>query len=240
MGAGSLLALLFLSGCSGDGSSTKMDPTSYYKKEMIVVVDGVAREGTITMPLKESGSTIKVIAKSDLNLLVVESCQGIDAQRNAWNVEEKIPYGPFGWFSKTISKKRESVFTYKPEGVGKTSDCEINIRGYAEDGIHSEGLIGFQTEEYLLSGTMVCNKVGRSFKGYEICQSGVNLIQEIHLDEEVYVESLEGCSLGKKEGKDFVFDMPLGDCIFTFKGKITGLMGRFRTYGFSSIAREVK
>lgn len=235
---GGLLALSLLS-CKNP-ASTDMDASTHYKKEMIVVVDGVAREGVITMPLKEEGSKIKVIAKGDLNLMVVESCQGIDAQRNAWNIVEEVPRGPFGWFKKTIEKKRESEFFYKAEGIAKSSDCEIAIRGYSESNVHSEGLIGFQTDEYMLQGDLICNKVKRSFDGFEICQSGKGLIQEVHFKEEVKVASSEECSLDKSFGKSFIFDMPLGDCLFTFKGKDTGLLGRLRTYGFSAIAMEVE
>lgn len=205
-----------------------------YRRDMILTVNGITREGTVTVPLR-SENVVHVTAAGDLDLFVMANCMSEKVKPKAWNVKTTIKSGLFGWSSKTIDLKKEVEFTYVPQGMETLGSCPLELYGFAKDGKHSWGFIDFQTDTFKLQGTLVCNGDKRAFDGVEACQSKEGLFQQLSFTEEVFMSPDPGCELDKTVGKDFTFQMPPGRCVYRIKGKDTGLLGKLTLIGYNKI-----
>lgn len=228
--------LFWTSGCdfAGVEPTQVLKQDTLYRRDMVIKVNGVTREGVITMPMLET-NIVYVQAAGDLDTFAMVNCMGEKIKPKAWNKTTTIKSGLFGWGSKTIDLKREVEFTYTPQGLEKLGACPLELYGFSKDGKHSWGFIDFQTDTFKLLGTLVCNGDKRAFEGVEACQSREGLFQQMSFTEEVFMSPDPGCELDKTDGRDFTFAMPKGKCVYRIKGKDTGLLGKLTLIGYNSI-----
>lgn len=210
------LTLFFILALAGACTPNEQTPTItsevFYKRDMILEVGGVRGEGAIVVPLK-SVVPFYVTARGDLNLFTLTTCHREETAEDAGNVTERT-----GWlFKRTITKKREVKFDFKPTLIESQGGCPIQLGGYEEQkGRHSWGLVDFETPEATLPAILECNGQVVSAKGVSVCQSRVGLIQSIKFSVPVKVSPDAECGLGKTEGDVFEFPIPRGQCVFAF------------------------
>lgn len=228
-----LLLCYVLSACT-NVPSQKLDSDINYQKDMVITVNGVTREGMVTMPMLDKNK-INVIARGDLDMFVMANCNGEWKKEKAWNVTKEIPGGLFGWGSKKIEQKREINFDYEPKGIQRDGNCALYLYGFSKEGKHSEGFIDWQTDRFQLQGTINCNGQERIFDGSEACQSRQGLYQQMTFTEDVFISPKAGCEIGKTEGKEFIFRLPPGVCTYRIKSKSSGKVGKLTTYGYNNL-----
>lgn len=231
-----ILVCAFLMGASGCDETTvqKLDPAKHYERDMIVTVNGVTREGTITMPLLEKNK-IHVYARGDLDVFLMKTCGGHFKKERAWNVTQTVKSGLFGWGSKKIDKKNEVEFEISKSDFAETGVCPLYLVGISYDGKHSEAYINWQTPEYQLTGRVVCNMEGRNFEGVEACSTAVGSYGKISFSEEVYISPNQGCEIGEPKNNVYEFRANLGICNYQIEGKTSGKKGMYQVYGYSEI-----
>jgi hypothetical protein len=225
-----------LQGCSGKNIQTPLlSATKNYERDMIVTVNGVTREGTITMPLLPQ-NTIHIIARGDLDTFLMKSCGGIYKKQKSWNVTKVVPSGLFGWGSRKIEVKNEAEFTIAANDFHETGICPLYLVGISNsDGQHSEAYINWQTPEYKLGGYLVCNMEKRAFQGVEACSIASGSYTKVVFDEEVVVSPKSGCDIGATTGKSFEWRVSSGTCNYEFKSVTTGKRGMYSVYGWDEI-----
>lgn len=179
---------------------------------------------------------IHVYAKGDLNTFVTTACGGKFKQQDAWNVKAKIKSF---WSTKEVVKKNEAIFTITKTDfhtLGKI--CPLYLSGIANSGRNSEAFINWQTDDFKLSGSMVCQMSGRAFEGVEACDTGAQSLTRIAFDEEVIVKPEPQCDfapLGVKTGRAFEWQVKSGECHYAFLGAKSNIRGVYSTYGFDEI-----
>lgn len=214
--------------------SQKLSADRLYRRDMVITVNGVTREGVITMPMLEK-NVIHVQAAGNLDTFVMANCSGEKVKPKAWNQKTTVKSGLFGWSTKTIELKKEVEFTYVPTGLEKLGACPLELTGYSVDGKHSWGFVDLQTDTFKLQGLITCNGETRAFEGVEACQSREELYQVLKFDEEVFMSPDQGCELDKTSGKEFTFQMPKGQCVYRIEGKTTGKLGKLTLIGYNNI-----
>lgn len=228
--------LLLLVGCSkGQIQSKLMDAKVNYERDMIVTVNGVTREGTITMPLLPQNE-IHIIARGDLDTFLMKSCGGIYKKQKSWNVTKEVPSGLFGWGSRKIDVKNEAKFIIAANDFHETGICPLYLVGISNgDGKHSEAYINWQTPAYQLTGYLVCNMEKRSFQGVEACSIASGSYTKLVFDEEVVVSPKIGCETNVIKGKVFEWRAHSGTCNYEFKSVSSGKSGMYSVYGWDEI-----
>lgn len=229
-----ILAILSLSLLSCEEITQKLDSSTLYKKDMIITLDGVTREGVITMPFKETHN-VRITARGDLDMFVMSDCEGEWTKERAWNVTEEVRGGLFGWGKRTIEQKRQVDFQYKTSELNRNGSCAVYLYGFSKNGKHSEGVIDFQSDAFQLEGTLQCNKISRKFDGVEMCDVRSGKFTTLKFLEDVYFMPPEGCEIGSTYGKVFTFGTPKGICTYRIKGVDSGKVGRFTTFGHTGI-----
>lgn len=224
-----ILFVLFFAGCE-EVQVQKLDPKTHYERDMIVTVNGVTREGQITMPLLEKNK-IHVTARGDLDVFLMKSCGGQFKKERAWNVTQTVKSGLFGWGSKKIDKKNEVDFEIMKSDFADTGICPLYLVGISYDGKHSEAYINWQTPEYQLKGQLVCNMERREFDGVETCGTATGSYGRLIFDEEVEFSPSPGCAIdGVAE-----FRANKGMCNYLLVGKTSGKKGIYSLYGYNEI-----
>lgn len=217
-----ILALL-LTGCITNQKN--LDPDSFYKRDMKIVVNGMSGEGVMVVP-KSSSYKIDVEAKGKLDLFTFTTCHREETKEAAW--QDKSIFG----------NKNKVTVQYSPiPGLEDEGSCPLMLGGYeADKGRHSWAFIDFYTGMETLSAKIKCNGKIKTFLGVSTCQSRNGLIQEIAFDEPVEAGNPGGdCSMPKSDDKmSFKYPISEGLCVFAFMSK-SGAVHRLTTLGYSEI-----
>lgn len=224
-------SLIFLTGCSGVPITQSLNPDTFYRRDMLLEVDGAKSEGTIVVTPRDKHH-FKIKAPGQLDLFTLETCHRDWTKERAWKVETKRRL----FWKRKIEKKQEVEFTYIPTDLEK-GYCPIKLGGYDKaNGRHSWAFIDFYTPEATLEAVVQCNGEQLKSPGVSVCQSRKGLHQVISFPVVVKVNPSSGCSLGKTEGKTFKFNMARGRCVYAF-GEKEGAkrVHRLTTLGYESI-----
>jgi len=211
-----LTLLFFTTLALNSGCNTQSNPNIsneiFYKRDMILEVNGMKGEGVLVVP-HASSNAFYVTARGDLDLFTFTTCHREETTEDAGNINERV-----GWvFKRTITKKREIKFNYIPSPIEAEGGCPVLLGGYEElKGRHSWGMVDFETPDATLPAVLACNGQVIKANGVSICQARVGLIQTITFATEVKVSPAPGCELGKIAGAKFEFETPRGQCVFAF------------------------
>lgn len=226
------LFLITLFGCASMRPRQNLDPSFYYKKDMIVEVNGQEGEGVLVIPESEK-LDFYVQARGDLDLFTLTTCHREWTKEKAWNVKRRNQ--GLGWVRRM--QTNEIKFDITPNGVEKTSYCPIDLGGYEEQkGRHSWALIDIKGKDTTLPAQVTCNGEYYRSEGVSMCQSRETLIQAIKFESEVFVAPDPECDLGKNKGSYFEFPIKLGKCVYLFReAKKPHRDHRLTTYGYEKI-----
>lgn len=224
-----VLTFPFLISCSSVAPTDRLNPDLIYKRDMIINIDGVVREGVMVVPEKMKHS-LYITAQGDLDLFTLTTCHREEASENAWNVSER------GLFRRKIDKKREIKIEYIATDIERKGGCPIFLGGYEQEkGRHSWGVIDFETSEAKLPAILRCNGETISSNGVSICQSREGLIQSIEFQTETRVIPDKDCSIGSDKGTTFTFALKKGQCVYAFQEVSTKKIHRLTTIGYELI-----
>lgn len=207
------LGLVFL-GCATPGQM--LNPSLFYKRDMVVSMDGITGDGVLVVPsLKRHAFT--VTAKADMALYTFTSCHREVALEN-------------------MPKEVKGFFT-PAEGLEDTGSCPVEIGGYdKKGGRHSWAFIDFKTDESTLPATLRCNGELLKTEGVSVCQSRAGLLQRIEFDVEVDSGNSSCGKLGSASGKSFEFPLVKGQCVYAFRERSgERRFHRLVTLGYESI-----
>jgi len=200
--------LAALTSCASIPAAQKLDQNIFYKRDMLITVDGISREGVLVAPAA-SRHSFDVSAKGKLDLFTFETCHREETREKA---------GQGGLFS----DKRRVQFSYIPSpGIETEGACPVKLGGYEQSGgRHSWAMIDFESADATLPARVKCNGENYSSRGVTICQSRVGLIQEIIFPAEVIVNPDPACPMERpKDLKAYRFSMPPRECVFNFMEK---------------------
>lgn len=223
--------------CSYFSSSAPkiMDEKINYERDMIVEVNGVRRQGAITMPLL-AVNKIHVYSQGDLDLFIMRTCGGVFKKQRAWNQQMEVETGLFGWGTKKIDLKNEVAFEIAASDFAATGVCPIYLTGISKtDGKNSEAFISWQTPEFQLKGSVVCNMIKRSFDGVEACSIATSSYTKVEFAEDVMVSPSPDCEIPVHSGRKFEFRVRSGSCNYRFESKDGKRVGVYNVYGWDSI-----
>ena len=223
-------ALAFLVSCSEIPVNQTLNPDKFYRRDMIVSVDGHVSEGAIVVPSKEK-HLFKIEARGDLDLFTLQTCHREWTKERAWNVETRRRL----FWKRKIEHKSKVDFEYKPTRLEK-GYCPIQLGGFEKSkGRHSWAFIDFETPEAKLPAVVSCNGSEYNSRGVTVCQSKKGLKQLITFPVEVKVNPPAKCPLSKTEGKIFKYNIPKGRCVFAFKEKNGTRIHRLTTLDYEDI-----
>ena len=121
------MTILALTSACNDKTYQSVSTEVFYKRDMILEVGGRKGEGVLVVPLSVI-VPFYVTARGDLDLFTFTTCQREETTENAGNVTERT-----GWlFKRTITKKREVKFDFKPSLIEGAGGCPILLGGYEE------------------------------------------------------------------------------------------------------------
>ncbi len=190
------LALAFLTGCS-TVSQIPITGDHFYKRELKVTVNKKECVGVCIAP-KSNSYVIKVEADR-IDYLSFESCHrkvSVEDQGDTWE------------------------YTYTPNDI--EANCSVEIisldKKSAKNGF---ALVDFETDEFRLPAVLSCDgKSDLAVGGTSICQSKAGLLQSIQFSDNVKVYPTDECPLkGDNDGKNFLFHLNKGPCVFVFGNK---------------------
>jgi hypothetical protein len=210
------LFLLFLISCNPVLEKQKLNSDEFYKRDIIITVNGETDEGAIVAK-PASKYSFHIEARGDLDVFIMNSCHKEETKEKAWNVKTTIKSGLFGWGRKQIDSKREITFDYFPNELEK-DDCPLQFTAVEEKGRHSWGYVDFENEFYKIKASVLCNGRTLEANGVSICQARAGLTQIIKFPEVVKSSAKNLCGLPAFEGQRFEFKMPKGKCTLVFKG----------------------
>ena len=216
-----LLALFVLSGCAG--TYPTLDKNVFYKRDIVVGVNGRDFEGVVTVPYAKSYQ-FTVQPRGEIDLMLLKSCH------RTFSVEKVSS----GWFG-----NRKFLYNYTPvSGIEDQRVCPIRIDSYesGKEGRHSWGVIDFENPSYTVQASLDCDGVSRQVNGVGICQAKKDTVQRITFKEPVrWAPPLpETCNKPIQKGLGYELLMPLGECIYHFDTK-DGRLGRLITVGFEGV-----
>lgn len=198
----------FLSGCA-QMPVQKVDKDLYYKRDMVISVNGLQFEGALVAP-KAAKYLFDVQARGKLDLFTLETCHREIAQPNA---------GQSGLFG---DKRRVTMDFVPVPGLEDVDSCVVRLGGFERDGgRHSWGIVDFEDDRHTLQAEVRCNGERYSANGVSICQAKKGLKQEIIFPVPVIYSADPGqpqCALGPRPADDrtFRFAMPKGECVHDF------------------------
>lgn len=215
---------LLLAGCA-TGPLQALSPTTFYKRDMIVTVAGITREGVIVVP-RDTSYDFQVQARGTLDLFTMDTCHREQVIANA---------GQSGLFG----DKKLVEFSYAPvRGLETSGSCPMRLGGYEKiQGRHSWAIIDFEDPATVLPANIKCNGEQYQSNGVTICQSKIGLIEEIIFPVEVFVSPTDACPMPlPADSKTFLFPMPAHECVYNFLEK-TGAnrQHRLTTVGYESV-----
>lgn len=200
------LILISLFGCTT--VPQKVDPQTFYKRDMKLNVNGFKGEGTLVVPKSKSYS-LEVDAKGKLDLFTFETCHREESTESA---------GEGGLFGDRKHVER----TYVPVfGIEDKGSCVVRLGGYEQaKGRHSWALIDFEDGDTGLPAVLKCNGVEKQSKGVSICQAKEGLLQQIIFPTEVIVNPPAGCTMERPADlKTYWFNVSAEECVFNFMEK---------------------
>jgi len=225
-----LVAIAHISSCSQIPIQQELKSDVFYKRDMIITINGQSFEGTTVVP-KAKKYSYHVQSRGELNMFTFQTCHREWTKESAWNVV-KVKRRLF--WKKKIDVKNQVKFDYVPTALER-SYCPVSLGGYEKSlGRHSWGFIDHKTDLEKLPGKVNCNGSEYKSSGVTVCQARNGLIQLISFNDNVKVYSMGSCSLGASEGKIFKYKMPKGRCVFLFQTK-TGEKHRLTTLGYEKI-----
>lgn len=223
-----ILAIFLLTPSCAPMPVQTLDQNKFYKRDMKLTVDGIAREGVLVAPRAASHS-FDIEARGKLDLFTMESCH------REVSIEDA---GDKGWFA----DRRHSHVDYRPvPGMEDTGSCVVRFGGYEQSGgRHSWAIIDFEDAETTLPAQMKCNGENYGSNGVTICQSKQGLLQQIQFPTPVVVTPTAACPLPPAaDGKTFLFPMPARECVFNFLEVVRpgtpARQHRLTTIGYESI-----
>lgn len=230
-----LIALTFLTACST--TPQVLDAKIFYRRDLPVTV---VYETKVSHPetIPTSGSNhfegsgvlnnatrytfiISPKGNAKMDLLAITTCHREFSG-------EKLSPGFFG--------KNRYKYEYTPvKGVEDTPQCLIRMNVLdANTGKHAWALFDVQDRETLLPAEVTCNGETVQSNGVSLCQSRSGLVQRITFAEEVdFVPSK--CPIDAPKGRVLELKMPMGECVFAFKGKDSGRIHRLTTVGYEGL-----
>ena len=218
-----LMIFLALFGCLPEPA--KVSPDVFYKRDMILEVNGFKGLGHLTVP-QSTEYDFEVEARGDLDLFVLSSCHRVIALEEAGG---------------TIFNKKKVKLRYVPAPGIEDHACPVVLEGYEVDkSRHSWGWVQFQEKETQLLAKVRCNGKESTFKGVSSCQSQAGTIQEISFEHPVLVDWGEGCSKPHViDDKNFRITLSPEICIYGFLRKgmkpESDQVHRLTTLGFEKI-----
>lgn len=215
-----LIFLWSMISCTSVPQELKKDV--FYPRDMTVELEGGhVYPGWGVLPYQDSYK-LKVWAKGNLDLFAFTTCH---RERIIENAGQK---GLFG-------NKRYVEQTFAPnKNMELQNYCPIALAGYEKgQGRHSWAFFDIETPDAKLPANVECNGWMIRTNGVSVCQARSGLLQKIVFPEEVLASSK--CALPKKQGKEFVFPLSVGECVYAFKEKNGTRLHRLTTLGYEEI-----
>lgn len=228
------LILLILISCSNSPAPELLDAKEFYKRDMIITVNGETVEGQLVTE-KADKYEFLIESKGDLDLFVMTSCHKEETKERAWNVQRTVKSGLFGWGSKKIDVKNKVEFTYYPTSIEADGDCPLEFGGFDKNGRHSWGFVDFQSHIYTLPATLECNGETIKSKGTSLCQARSGLIQRLSFKKDVILADNNDCGIEQFDSKVIEFAMPAGKCLLVFRQKDKGEFHKLTLLGYDKI-----
>lgn len=233
------LVLILITGCitlKGFEPRQQLSSKDFYRRDMIVEVNGLVIEGAGVVPRADKYE-IKVEARGDLDMFIMNTCHKEETKERAWNVKKKVKSGLFGWGRKKIDAKNQINFTYIPDPKMENSgDCVMELRGVEIlKGRHSFAFIAFESELDKIQAISRCNGRHPEVNGVGVCQTRQGLKQMLEFSEVMKPSSgAAKCGFtGNK--KEYEYKIAKGKCIAIFKGKSSGKTFSLYTLGYEKL-----
>lgn len=203
-----LVLFIFASGCSTVAQS--LSPSTVYKRDISIGVNGVTGVGAVIVPKSASYKIELKLAKGNFDFTIFDTC------------------AKFYSLPEDQGSDLETVFVPRV-GVEDHGSCPIRIHSFDKD--HSRdafGFIAFKSPEFNLPATLECNDQPRVTDTVTYCENKDGdsdpKIVKLSFSEPVYWASskkMPGCVLPEPvDGKTFIFSTgPQGDCEFLFEAK---------------------
>jgi hypothetical protein len=210
-----LLLIFLLSGCASN-LTTDMKPSTFYKRDMLITVNGYVGEGVLVVP-KAAKYDIEVTARGDLDLFVFTTCNREWTKERAWTADNDS-YNPLFFWKRYLDSKRKVSFTYTPNTVEANDPCPIWLGGFEKiKGRHSWAYIDYRTEKETLPATILCNGKNDRYIGASVCQSKEGLIQAVTFEKEVVTSPDEDCPISANRGTYFEIPLKKAECVYIFR-----------------------
>lgn len=210
-----LFILVCLPSCGSLGPKELGD--YYYKRDMLITVDGFAYEGVAVLPEKPVGSyKFTIEPRKQVDLFTVSTCAKIQSKEEAWKgVFTKIDTG---FWDRIISDKKKISFEYSRSDLERSIGfCRMFLEGLnKDDGLHSWGYIDFQDNKTILPAYVSCNDKTYKSQGVSACQLRADMWMAITFEENTKMNST--CN-DSGEGKRFEFQIHPKECIYRFVGE---------------------
>jgi len=232
-----LFLLTLLISCSTRTINQKLEKDVFYRRDMIVKVNGKSFEGMGVVDSAKKYS-FHIEARGELDLFIFSSCNRDWTKERAWNIKTKVKSGLFGWGRKLVDKKREIQFPYTPIREVEANYCPVWLSGAEiKRERHSWGFVDFRPAWMVLPARLECNGEVLNPRGVAVCQSREGLTQILKFKDEMLVEGdKEKCQMPSDRGSKFEFQIPYGDCVFRFlRVKKPHHEFRLTTYGYRKI-----
>lgn len=223
----SFFLMLGMSSCGSLGSKDLGD--FYYKRDMLITVDGVSYEGVAVLPEKPVGNyKFTIEPRKQVDLFTVSTCAKIQSKEEAWKgVFTKIDTG---FWDRIISDKKKISFEYSRSDLERSIGfCRMYLEGLEKsEGLHSWGYIDFQDNKSTLPAWISCNDKTYKSPGVSACQIRKDMWMAVTFEENVKMKS--SCN-DSWEGKRYEFQIHPKECIYRFIGE-SGRVHRLVTLGW--------
>lgn len=215
-------ALIFtITNCVSSMSRTELSTDINYQRDLEFEVeswdskkkDWVARQkfvGVGVYSITASKYRVKVFAIGKTDMLVMTTCHR--------ELKTASPDMDGSWFN-----KKGAVFIYEPQPEFEINRaCPLDIGVYEKKkGRHGWAMLVLPSERENLHATWTCNGERLIYGGTSVCQAKAGLVQSIKFDRPVVQTKVPGCILVEpKDGMNWVFPMPEGDCAIFFFDKM--------------------
>jgi hypothetical protein len=216
-----IIALLFiLISCAE--IQQNLNPDIYYKRDMLLEVNGVKGSGTLVVP-QNSPYTFNIEAKGALDMLDFQTCHRDIIKEKAGNG------GIFG------NDKKAKIDYIPVSGIEDTGDCDIIASGYNIKGKHSWAYLAIESSKYTLPAFIKCDGSMYNSRGLTICQAKTGLEEKIEFASQVGYIPQKNCPVKTEDDKNFTFFPNKGECVIIFKSKISEKFHRLVIIGFESV-----
>lgn len=200
-----LLMSLYITSCST--VHQKLDPETYYKRDMSIEIEGQKYEGTAVLPGK-SRQEITFESAGKMNLFTFTTCFREYTQEDAHY----------------FFNKKKIKFKYAPEKtIELTGSCLIQAAAYNTKGKHDWALLDIETPDTKLPATIKCNGKTWQSNGVSICQSREGLLQSIIFNVKVVVspeasvrQECRNIDIKSDDGKIYFYKIPNRVCVYNF------------------------